>query len=424
MLPSEDKPSSPLAQGRRLIVLIAGEPSGDALGGSLMAALAKQSNGSIRFAGVGGPEMIRNGLDPFFPADELAIMGLVEVLRHIPRVRSLIDLTVESIEKMRPDAVITIDSPAFTKRVAKKIKHLGIPIIHYVAPTVWAWRPGRAKTFARIFDHLIAILPFEPPYFERHGLSCSYVGYPAIENALGGNGAAFRKAHQVRSSDILLCAMPGSRKSEVRRLMPIYAETFALLAKQVPSLKVAIPVVPNVAAEVRNQLRTWTMPVILVEEADERRDLFAASDLALAKSGTSAVELAAAKVPTVITQKLSYVSVLIFLMLVKVRFVSIINLIADEELQLERLQISCTPKTLAKALMQLLDDRTETASRVAKAFKVASELGAEGVPPSAKAAQAVLNFLSRRVNSANAASLAGPDCGKDDSPARPQAIHA
>jgi lipid-A-disaccharide synthase len=388
-----------------------------------MAALAKQSNGSIRFAGIGGPQMIRNGLDPFFPADDLAIMGLVEVLRHIPRVRKLIDLTVESIEKMRPDAVITIDSPAFTKRVAKKIKPLGIPIIHYVAPTVWAWRPRRAKTFARIFDHLITILPFEPPYFERHGLSCSYVGYPAIENALGGNGAAFRKTHQVETGDVLLCAMPGSRKSEVRRLMPIFEQTIASLSKQVPNLKVAMPIVANVAAEVRNQLQTWTMPVILVEDPNERRNLFAASDLALAKSGTSAVELAAAKVPTVITQKLSYVSVLIFLMLVKIRFVSIINLIADEELQLERLQISCTPKALTKALMQLLAERKQTASRVAKAFEVASELGAEGVPPSAKAAQAVLTFLGR-VNSANAAASAGPDCGKDGSPARPQAIHA
>lgn len=423
MSPSEDKTSPPPSQARPLIVLIAGEPSGDALGGSLMAALAKQSNGSIRFAGIGGPQMIRNGLDPFFPADELAIMGLVEVLRHIPRVRKLIDLTAESIEKMRPDAVITIDSPAFTKRVAIKIKHLGIPIIHYVAPTVWAWRPRRAKTFARIFDHLITILPFEPPYFERHGLSCSYVGYPAIENALGGNGAAFRKTHQVQTGDVLLCAMPGSRKSEVRRLMPIFEQTIASLSKQVPSLKVAMPIVPNVAAEVRNQLRTWTMPVILVEEGNERRNLFAASDLALAKSGTSAVELAAAKVPTVITQKLSYVSVLIFLMLVRVRFVSIINLIADEELQLERLQISCTPKALTKALMQLLADRKATASRVAKAFEVARELGAEGVPPSAKAAHAVLTFLGR-VNSANAAASAGPDCGKDGSPARPQAIHA
>jgi lipid-A-disaccharide synthase len=351
-------------------------------------------------------------------------MGLVEVLRHIPRVRKLIDLTAQTIEKMRPDAVITIDSPAFTKRVAKKIKHLGIPIIHYVAPTVWAWRPGRARTFARIFDHLITILPFEPPYFERHGLSCSYVGYPAIENALGGNGAAFRNAHQVRSGDILLCAMPGSRMSEIRRLMPIFAETIALLSEQVPNLKVAIPIVPNVAPEVRNQLRSWTMPVILVEEPDERRNLFAASDLALVKSGTSAVELAAAKVPTVITQKLSYVSVLIFLMLAKVRFVSIINLMADEELQLERLQISCTPKALTKALMQLLADRKATASRVAKAFEAARELGAEGVPPSVKAAQAVLTLLSRRVNSANEAALTGPDCGKDGSPARPQAIHA
>jgi lipid-A-disaccharide synthase len=406
------------------VFLIAGEPSGDALGGSLMAALAQQSGAAIRFAGVGGPEMIRNGLEPLFPADELALMGLVEVIRHIPRVRTLIDRTARSIEEMRPDAVITIDSPAFAQRVAIKIKHLGIPIIHYVAPTVWAWRPGRAKTFARIFDYLIATLPFEPPYFERHGLPCSYVGYPAVERALGGNGAAFRKGYQIQKGDILLCAMPGSRKSEIRRLMPIFEKTIASLSKDIRNLKVAIPIVPNVAALVLSHAQNWTIPVILVEEPEERRDLFAASDLALAKSGTSAVELAAARVPTVITQKLSYLSVLIFVMLAKVHFVSIINLMANEELQFERLQTSCTPKALTEALMGLLADREATALRVAKGYQIAAALGAEGVPPSIKAAQAVLSFLSGRINSANAAPLAGPDCGTDDSRARPQAIHA
>jgi lipid-A-disaccharide synthase len=206
--------------------------------------------------------------------------------------------------------------------------------------------------------------------------------------------------------------------------MPIFESTIASLSKEVRNLKVAVPIVPNVAALVRSEAQNWTNPVILVEQPEERRNLFAASDLALAKSGTSAVELAAARVPTVITQKLSYLSVLIFVMLAKVRFVSIINLMANEELQLERLQRRCTPKALAKALMELLANREATALRVAKGYQMAAELGAEGTPPSVKAANAILAFLSSRINSANAAALAGPDYGKDDSRVRPQDIHA
>ena len=230
-----------------LIFVIAGEPSGDTLGGALMAALAKRSQVSIRFAGIGGPQMIRHGLEPLFPMDELAIMGFVEVVRHVPRILRRIADAAKAIERTRPDVVITIDSPAFTLRVVKKIRHVGIPVMHYVAPTVWAWRPGRAKKLARIVDHLIVLLPFEPPYFERHGLPCSYVGYPAIERALHGDAVAFRKTHKVGADEILLCAMPGSRKSEIRRLMPIFMQTIEIFSKNVPKLRVAIPTVPNVA---------------------------------------------------------------------------------------------------------------------------------------------------------------------------------
>jgi lipid-A-disaccharide synthase len=409
LLQIENEIASSRPRGRPLIFVIAGEPSGDMLGGRLMAALTAKSGGAIRFAGIGGAEMIRNGLDPIFPMHELAVMGLVEVVSHIPRILGRIDDTVRAIEALQPDVVVTIDSPAFTKRVVKKIKPLGIPAIHYVAPTVWAWRPGRAKKFADLFDHLIVLLPFEPPYFERHGLSCSYVGYPAIESAIGGDGAVFRKVHGIAPDDILLCAMPGSRRSEIQRLMPIYEKTIAALMRDVPNLKVAMPTVPNVAELVRDRVRDWSVPVILVDEPDQRPDLFAASDVALVKSGTSSVELAAAKVPIVVTQKLSYISVLIFLTLCKVRYVSLINLMADRELQPERLQNRCTPRSLLKALTQLLADKEGTALRVAEAYKMAAELGAEGKPPSEKAAQAVLDFLEARASSANAGASAGPD---------------
>ncbi|MBT7487568.1 MAG: lipid-A-disaccharide synthase, partial [Rhodospirillales bacterium] len=175
-----------------LIFLIAGEPSGDALGANLMASLKKETKGRARFAGIGGPKMAAEGLESLFPMEELSVMGLFEILPKIPRLRFLINETVSQIATLRPDALVTIDSPGFTLRVAKKVAGLGFPLVHYVAPSVWAWKPGRAKKIARYLNHVLALLPFEPSYMLRAGLSCTFVGHPVLESGADkGDGPAF-----------------------------------------------------------------------------------------------------------------------------------------------------------------------------------------------------------------------------------------
>lgn len=191
-----------------LVFLVAGEASGDILGARLMQAL-KRRRTDIRFAGVGGERMTAEGMDSLFPMQELSLFGLVEVLPHIPKLRRRLAETVEAVARQRPDVVVTIDSPGFNRRLARSLKPLGIPLIHYVAPSVWAYRPGRAVKFSRLFDHLLALLPFEPPYFEKVGLDCTHVGHPAVEEAEErGDGAAFRAAHGIAADAPLLLALP------------------------------------------------------------------------------------------------------------------------------------------------------------------------------------------------------------------------
>jgi lipid-A-disaccharide synthase len=208
--------------------LIAGEASGDLLGARLMRALRKQLNGQVRFHGVGGPEMQAEGLTLLFPNTELMHFGVIEVLRHIPRLLTRINEAVTEVLRLQPTALITIDSPDFCLRVAKRVRKnapagFPIPLIHYVAPTVWAWRPGRAKKIAKFLDHLLAILPFEPPYFLREGLDCTFVGHSIVEGgAANGSGAIFRTVRDIAPGTPLLAVLFGSRSGEINRLMPVY----------------------------------------------------------------------------------------------------------------------------------------------------------------------------------------------------------
>ena len=220
-----------------LIYIVAGEPSGDFLGGRLMAALKERTGGAVRFAGIGGEEMAAEGLPSRVPLDELAIMGVAEV---IPRARVILRRvreTVDDILRMAPDAVVTIDSSGFTWRIAHGLRRRGarLPLIHYVAPMVWAWRAGRARRMARWYDLLMALLPFEPPYFTAVGLPCSYVGHPVVESGADrGNGPAFRRRHEIASETKLLALLPGSRRGEVSRLLPVFGQAAERLAAIYP----------------------------------------------------------------------------------------------------------------------------------------------------------------------------------------------
>ncbi len=386
-----------MSEKEPLVFLVAGESSGDLLGERLMMAL-KELRPGVRFAGVGGPRMVRAGLDSLFPMDELAVMGLAEVLPHLPRLMARIRDTAQEVLRLAPDALVTIDSPDFSFRVAKKVKAAGrgIPLIHYVAPSVWAWRPGRARKIASFLDHLLALLPFEPPYFEREGLPCTFVGHLAIEDEGGGargDGQSFRQSHGVSKKRPILCVLPGSRSGEVARLAPVFGQALGLLAGRHPGLLAVVPTVPHVEAAVRKMVADWPVESLVVSGIDDKFDAFAAATAALAASGTVTVELAAAGVPTVVAYRVNAFSAWLARRLIKVDHVSLINIVLDCSVQPELLQDACTPKRLAESTHILLSDDAARRSQIVQAEKALKALGKGGSSPSYRAAEAVLGVI-------------------------------
>ncbi|MSO89301.1 MAG: lipid-A-disaccharide synthase [Rhodospirillaceae bacterium] len=379
-----------------LVFLVAGEPSGDMIAAHLMAALKRLSVRRLRFVGVGGERMAAEGLVSLFPIGDLAVMGVTEVLPRARRVLRRVRETAAAVASQRPAVVVTIDSPAFSFRVAQKIRPFGIPMVHYVAPTVWAWRPRRAKMIARRYDHLLALLPFEPPYFTAVGLPCTFVGHPALEEITQGDAAGFKSRHGIPTNAGLLAVLPGSRRGEVARLLPIFGQAVSLLAKDVAGLHVVIPTVDLVAGMVKDATAGWPVPVTVVRGAAEKRDAFAASQAALAASGTVAVELAAAGVPAVIAYRVSWLSAWIVRRMVKVRFANLVNLLLDRMAVPERLQEECRPDLLAADILRLLDDPAAVAAQRGACAEALAKLRPGAKPPSDRAAEAVLELLERR----------------------------
>lgn len=383
-----------------LIYLIAGEPSGDLLGGRLMAALKERLGEGVSFAGVGGESMQAEGLVSLFPMTELSVMGLVEVLPRIPKILRRVKQTISDIEAKRPDALVTIDSWGFNGRIQAGLKARGVPVprIHYVAPMVWAWKSGRTKTLARVLDLLLTLLPNEPEWFEKEGLKTLHVGHPVIEGAASrGDGAAFRVRHGFALDRKLLCVLPGSRHSETAKLLAPFGETIALLARRFPDLAVVVPTVETVADEVSQAVRSWALPSIVVR-GPEKYDAFAACDAALAASGTVALELAMARLPAVITYKVSPVSAFIatrFLGL-SLKFVTLVNILIDEAVMPELLQDDCRPDKLAAAVEHLLTDEAARALQAAGARRALEKLGLGGESPGKRAADAVIDFIRQR----------------------------
>jgi lipid-A-disaccharide synthase len=384
-----------------LIYIIAGEPSGDLLGGRLMAALTERGQGRIRFAGIGGEAMRAEGLDSLFPMTELSVMGLVEVLPRLPNILRRIGQTLSDIEAKRPDAVLTIDSWGFTGRIHAGLKKRGstIPRIHYVAPMVWAWKSGRTRTLARVLDLLLTLLPNEPEWFEKEGLRSVHVGHPVIEGKAGkGDGAAFRARHGIPADARVVCVLPGSRHSETARLLVPFAETLALLAARHPGLWAVAPTVETVGDEVEAATRSWPCPTVVVRGTAEKHDAFAACDVALAASGTVALELAMARLPAVITYKVSRLSAFVatrFLGL-SLKFVTLVNILADRAVMPEFLQDDCRPDKLAAAVDHLLLDERARLSQVEGARHALVRLGLGGESPSARAAETVLDFIGAK----------------------------
>lgn len=372
-----------------LIFIIAGEHSGDALGAKVMAGLKQATGGHVRLAGIGGPEMAAQGLQSLFPMRELAIMGLLEVIPHIPRVLRRIDETVKAIAAARPDAVLTIDAPGFCFRVAKKLHGQGIPLVHLVAPTVWAWKPKRAEKIAKFLDHLLVILPFEPPYFTRHGLETSYVGHPIVENP-AGDGTAFRIRHGIPAEAPLLAVLPGSRRGEIDRLLPPFAEAVARLAQRHPGLRVALPAVDSLRERISEAVADWPVPVTLCDGADEKADLFAAADLALSAAGTAVLELVLAGVPTVAAYKVNPVSYRIARQLVSLTRYTLPNILLEAEIVPELIQADCTAGRLDATLESLLSDPAARNRQIEAGVRLKEMLGGNDTAPSRRIADKLL----------------------------------
>ena len=381
------------------IFLIVGEPSGDQLGAHIMAAIVRQAarNGqTVEFSGLGGEAMAEQGLRSLFPISDLAIFGLVEVIPHAPRIFRRVRETVAAIRACKPDVVLSIDVPAFAFRVLQQFKHDGAPLVHCVAPTVWAWRPGRAKMIAGLLDHLLALLPFEPPYFERVGLSTTFIGHPIVEAGLdAADGVGFRARHGIAPDDDLLCVLPGSRRSEVARLLPIFGETLQRLAARLPNLRVVVPTVAHVADSVRAAVAAWPVPAVVVMGNAEKFAAFKASKAALAASGTVVLELAVAGCPTVMAYQVSGLTAWIVRRMVKVQHASLPNLILGRELLPEFLQERCNPEALSDAVSHLLLDEDARRAQIEGGAEVARRLGAGGAPPSDIAAKVVLDHAGR-----------------------------
>ena len=383
----------------RLIFVIAGEPSGDALGARLMAALRERTGGAVRFAGVGGELMTAAGLESLVPIQDLAVMGVAEVLPRARRIFRRVAQTVAAIAAMKPDAVVTIDSSGFTWRIAQRLRRRGdpVPLIHYVAPMVWAWRPGRARRMARWYDHLMALLPFEPPYFEKVGLSCSYVGHPVIESgAERGDGAAFRARHDIAADAKLIAVLPGSRRGEIHRLMPVFQAALERLRYRYPDLRAVVPTVGTVEQEVASVTAHWPVPTLVVRGPAEKYDAFAASSVALAASGTVTLELALAGVPMVVAYRVMPVTHWLLRRLVKVKYVNLLNLILDRPAIPELLQQDCAPERLAAEATRLIDDRRARERQFEAYREGLDRLGRGGTSPGLRAADQVLAIIARR----------------------------
>jgi lipid-A-disaccharide synthase len=381
-----------------LIFLIAGEPSGDALGARLMAALRERTGGAVRFTGVGGETMEAAGLKSLVPIQDLAVMGVAEVLPRARRIFRRVNETVAAVRAAQPDAVVTIDSSGFTWRVAQRLRRAGerLLLIHYVAPMVWAWRAGRARRMARWYDHLMALLPFEPPYFQAVGLGCTYVGHPVVESGADrGDGPGFRRRHGINADAPLIAVLPGSRRGEVHRLMPVFRATIERMRSHYPELRVVIPTVSTVHDDVASAVNTWPVPTVAVRGTGPKYDAFAASTVALAASGTVTLEVALAELPMVVAYRVNALTHAIVRRLVKVRFVNLLNLILDRPAIPELLQHDCTPERLASELTRLIDDRLAREREIEAYREGLRHLGRGDTSPGLRAADCVLALIAK-----------------------------
>ncbi|MFV0490555.1 MAG: lipid-A-disaccharide synthase [Pseudorhodobacter sp.] len=371
------------------LYLIAGEASGDRLGAALMAGL-RDLHGDLIFQGIAGAAMQRQGMGSLFPMEALSVMGLAEILPRYFDLRARIRQAAEDVLASGARALITIDSPDFCLRVARivKARRPDLPIIHYVAPSVWAWRPGRAARMAEVVDHVLALLPFEPPYMTAAGMSCDFVGHPVVAEQLASAGerAAFA------GEGPLVLTLPGSRRGEVQRMAPVIGQVLARVKEAHPLARVALPTVDGVAGLVAECSASWPIRPDIITDPARKRGAFAAADVALAASGTVSLELAANDCAMVVGYRMNPLTMWLMQRMARIDTVTLVNLVSETSTIPEFLGRDCTAERIAPALLTLLEPQAAVVQRDAMALTM-KRLGKGGEAPGRRAARSVLDFL-------------------------------
>jgi lipid-A-disaccharide synthase len=389
------------------IFIIAGEESGDRLGAALMTAIAAQLGGSVEFAGVGGGAMAERGVVSLFPLAEIAVNGFAAIPARLPRILRRIREAAAAAVAAAPDALVIIDSPDFTHRVARRVRAMAqdIPIVDFVSPTVWAWRPGRAAAMRRYVDHVLALLPFEPDAHRRlGGPACTYVGHPLIE-AVAMLRPNVQEAARRNAEPPLILVLPGSRASEISRHLATFGATIGLAQARLGAAEIVLPTVAHLFDRVSRETAAWRPAPRIVVEPAEKWAAFRQARAALAASGTVTLELALAGVPTVIAYKAGIAEGLIARVLITAPVIGLANLVLGEKVMPELLQWQATPKKLSEALVELVGDTPQRRRQCDAFARLDTVLEIGAASPSARAAAIVLelarNSIARRTRHAS-----------------------
>jgi len=378
---------------QRLIYIIAGEPSGDMLASRLMQAL-REKDPNIRFAGLGGETMTAMGFESLFDISDISVMGILEVLPKLRLIMRRLKQVTDDIHRQCPDVIVTVDSWGFAHQALAQLKKEGntVPKVHYVAPQVWAWKKGRAKTVARLVDRLMTLLPFEPPYFEKYGLQCSFVGHPVIENTanLTNDPLAFKKKYGIPEQCTLISVLPGSRQSEIKRLIPVFKQVVLQLKKTYPDLYIVIPSVAAIAGKVEEAFADLDISHRIILGQYERYAAFQSSKFALAASGTVSLELTACGTPHVIAYKFGYITNRVAKYFSGTKYANLINILADKWIIPEFILENCNEILITPIILDLMQHPAKSKTQIDEAQQYFMKLKPAGdIMPSEKAAETV-----------------------------------
>jgi lipid-A-disaccharide synthase len=381
------------------LFLVAGEASGDQLGAALMRALRVATGGSVRFAGVGGREMTKEGIRSLYSIEDLPIIGFTSIPRRLPRILRLMRLTAREALARHPNVFVIIDSPGFTRGIARRVRAADptIPIVEYVSPSVWAWRPGRARVMRSYIDHILAILPFEPEVHRRLlGPPCTYVGHPLVERVHRLRPSP-EEAHRRLGSPPVLLVLPGSRMGEIRRLLGVFADAVKLVRDRIGTLELIIPTLPHLIKTIQERVADWNVSARVTADPAEKEAAFRVARAALAKSGTVTLELALAGIPMVAAYKVSAIEYVTVGPAIRKRISSIIlpNLLLGENVVPEILQERCTAEILAGALVSLFEQSAERQRQINAFSRLDSIMEIGSSAPAARAAGIVINMARR-----------------------------